>query len=311
LLQPEFSRALVERMYNVGQIFGRAFQLPMTKAAIAFPQFDESSRVNGSRMGGIQVYTEEEATNLQPSSLTSPNRSQKPSFTRNEITANKITGILFVTDELTQDSNALDVWAQNAFSQELTFKFEDLMVNGTGAGQPLGILSSGALITIAKQAGQAAGSIVSSNVIGMMQSLWPPSVRNAVWLYSQEVLPTLFELTTPVGTAGSWLNLFSFASGTDPVNRICGLPAIPSEYCNGAGQVGDLILADFSRYIVGMREMRTDLSIHVMFLSDQNAFRFTLRAGGQPIDARPVTPARNAASPPIQQSPFVALAVRT
>ena len=57
------------------------------------------------------------------------------------------------------------------------------------------------------------------------------------------------------------------------------------------GTPGDLILADFSRYVVAMRELlRTDYSIHVPFLSDESVYRFSMGAGRQPIDARPVTP---------------------
>ena len=67
--------------------------------------------------------------------------------------------------------------------------------------------------------------------------------------------------------------------------------ALMSEYCAAPGTVGDLILADFSRYVVAMREeLRSEVSIHVRFLENEQAFRFIMRVNGQTIDRSPVSP---------------------
>jgi HK97 family phage major capsid protein len=80
-----------------------------------------------------------------------------------------------------------------------------------------------------------------------------------------------------------------------------------SEYCPTPGTPGDIILCDFSRYIVAMREqLRADLSIHVKFLTDEQAFRFVMRVNGTPIDTRPLTPLYGTQA----TSSFVALAQR-
>jgi hypothetical protein len=63
-----------------------------------------------------------------------------------------------------------------------------------------------------------------------------------------------------------------------------------SQYCAPVSSQGDLIVCDFSRYVVAMREsLRTDVSIHVKFLTDEVALRFIMRVNGQPIDRTPVT----------------------
>ena len=299
LVDAEFSRDIVKRMYLTGQILRRCTQMPMTGSALKFPQFQEASRAGGSRLGGVQFFYESEAAALV---------AVKPAFQLSEMQAKKITGLINVTDELSQDSDALNSWASYAFAQESTFKLEGAIINGTGAGMPSGVLNSPALVTVAKSAGQSspATTIVNDNITGMRTALWAASRPNAVWLYNGDLLPQLGSLVTSVGTGGSTSSLWHWAEGGEDTDRLAGIPAYPSEYCQASGTIGDLILADFSRYIVGMREQRTDVSIHVNFISSQQVFRFVMRVDGQVIDQAPVTPDHGTTA----TSPMVALASR-
>jgi len=299
LVAPEFSREIVRRSYLVGDILGRCFEMPVQRQSIKCPQFNETSRAPGSRLGGIQVFVEPEAV-TPPSTL--------PDFQLTSLTPKKIIGLLKLTDELAMDSDALTSWATYAFSMELTFRLEDLIVNGTGAGQPLGVVNAPATVTVAKEAGQGSGTVINQNVTKMRSSLWAPSRKNAIWLYNTDLLPQLTGLTTIVGTAGSQSNSWQYNFSDDAGHDwLCGLPAFPSEYCQAAGTPGDVVLADFSRYVVAMRErLRGEVSVHVLFESGQQIFRFILRATGGPLDNAAVTPA-NGSTP---TSPFVALAAR-
>jgi len=299
LVAPEFSRDLVKRMYNVGDILSRCFQMPLTASnSIKFPQIAETSRVTGSRLGGVQAYAPNEADTITAS---------KPAFTLTELEAHKIIGLIYLTDELVADSGAMNAWAEYAFALEMAFKLENYIVNGTGSDQPLGILNSGALITVPKEGSQSSATVVSNNIDNMIRRLWAPSKKNAVWLYHQDLLPQFRQLSTVVGAAGSETGLLDFADALDPFDRIAGIPLIPSEYCQVPGTPGDLILADFSRYVVAMRQdVMADVSIHVKFLTDETAFRFVMRVNGQPLDAVPVTPHKGTNT----TSTFVALATR-
>ncbi len=299
LTPSSFSRQIVERMYFVGDIYGRCLEMPITGNGIRFPQFAESSRVNGSRLGGVQCVVEPEAATLLDT---------KPAFQLSELVPKKITGLLKLTDELAMDSDALTTWATYAFGMELTFTLENLIVNGTGAGQPLGIIKSPAVVTVAAEPGQGAGTVVEANVGKMRGSLWGPSRKNAIWLYNMDILPQLTSLTTIVGAAGSQSNSWQYNFSDDASHDwLCGIPAFPSEYCQAAGTPGDLILADFSRYCVAMRErLRGEVSIHVLFSSDQQVFRFVMRCNGQPLDSTSITPMNGSTV----TSPFVSLASR-
>src|SRR6185295_8078570 len=77
LVDPEFSRELVTRMYNTGMIYSRCLEMPCSTNGIKFPQIDETSRATGSRLGGVQVFTQNEGQALIAT---------KPKFKRNELT---------------------------------------------------------------------------------------------------------------------------------------------------------------------------------------------------------------------------------
>ena len=301
LVQPQFSRQIIQRMYNTGEIYRRCLESPTTSSSLMFPQFDEKARTALSRLGGVQVFNLPEA-----GSLTS--LSTHPSFQLTELKTDRIAGLLYVSDELADDSSALGTWAEYALSQEVLFTLENQIVTGTGAGQPLGMMNSPALITVAEEPGQAAASVVSQNVINMLSRLWAPSRKNAVWLYHQDLLPWLIQLKIVVGVAGAESSLWHFAEGDeDGIDRLGGIPAFPSEYCQVPGTPGDLILADFSRYVIAMREKeRLDVSIHLKFLTMERAFRFTMRVGGGTIDRTPILPLHGSST----TSPFICLAAR-
>src|SRR5271170_2311749 len=80
LVAPEFSRDLMQRVYLTGDIIKGCFRVPVNSSSYKFPQLDEGSRVDGSRLGGVQVYSEQEGANLLPTGLQSARASMKPTF---------------------------------------------------------------------------------------------------------------------------------------------------------------------------------------------------------------------------------------
>lgn len=292
---PEFSRRLVERVYTDDEVLSRVTRIPMKKKSLAYPMFDEQSRVDGSRFGGVRGYWENEADTATAS---------KPKFARGELNTKKLVILTYLTDELLEDSDALGVFVEAAFKKEAQFKMVDGIVNGDGAGKPNGILSSGAVITIAKDGGQTSGTLSTTNVTGMWGRLWPGSSRTAVWLISKTVETSLWTLSMTVGSAGS---LVFFYQPGSPYNTLMGRPVIAIEQCQNIGTSGDIILADLQRYFLGVREEgETAISMHVNFLTDEQAFRFVMRVDGHTIDHAPVTPFKGTGT----TSPFLCVAAR-
>ncbi len=69
-----------------------------------------------------------------------------------------------MTDELLEDAAAAEAIVKGLFAEEFAYKCDDAIAVGTGAGMPLGYLTTGtngnkALITVAKETGQAAKTV--------------------------------------------------------------------------------------------------------------------------------------------------------
>lgn len=300
LVQQDFAAGLLARMYETGQIVGRCAPITISSGAngVKINGMDETSRADGSRWGGVQVYWNNEAGQKTAS---------KPAFRQINMQLHKLTGLCYATDESLEDAAQLESIIMRVFPQEFDFKVEDGIVRGLGAGQPLGVLNSPALVTVAKEGGQAAATVLSQNVMKMWARLWAPSRRNAVWLINQDVEPQLYSMYVAVGVAG--IPVFMPAGGLSgaPYATLFGRPVIPVEYCSTVGTVGDIILADFNEYLLARKGgIQSASSIHFRFDYDETVFRFVLRIDGQPAWAAPLTPKNGTNT----LSPFVALATR-
>lgn len=295
LVQKDFVNDLLKRTYETGVLASKVKKIPLTTNAngIKINAIDENSRANGSRWGGIQTYWENEADEITGS---------KPKFRTMDLSLKKLTGLCYVTDELLQDATALENVIREGFAEEFGFKIDDVILSGTGAGQPLGILNSGSLVKVDKEQNQTA-KITVENLVKMWSRLWSRSRANAIWYINPEIEPLLYTLT--VGDRPVYIPAGGLSE--TPYATLFGRPVVPLEQCSAVGEVGDIILADFSQYLlIDKGGINAQSSIHVRFLYDENVFRFIYRVDGQPVWNKALQPYKGSAS----VSPFVALSKR-
>jgi HK97 family phage major capsid protein len=300
LVQKDLSSEILRRANTMGAVQSRVRRIPISAGSngLKINAINETSRADGSRWGGVQVYWTCEAAEKTKS---------KPEFRQMELDLKKLAGLFYSTDELLADASALQAIAMEAFSEELNFKIEDSIFNGTGAGQMLGIMASGALITVTAEVGQAAATIVYENVLNMWTRMHARSRPNAVWFVDQSCEPQLYTMSLAIGTGGSAVYLPAGGASAAPYATLFGRPVIPVEYCAALGTTGDICLFDLSQYLmIDKGGLETASSIHVRFIYDETVFRFVYRVDGQPIWNAPLTPKSGAAT----QSPFVVLATR-
>jgi len=300
LVQQDFSDLLLRGMTSTAILAPRCNHIPISANAngIVLPGVDETSRVNGSRWGGVSSAWISEAGEIETS---------KPKFRRVELNLKKLVGGCYATDELMMDSAALGTYVQQAFADELAFKVDDAIMNGSGAGQPLGILKSGCLVSVGAEAGQGAKTVLYENVQNMFSRMPARNRRNACWLINQDIEPQLYSMSLAVGTGGSAVFLPGGSVSGEPYATLFGRPVIPIEQAATLGTVGDIVLADLSQYLLADKGgVKTDVSIHVRFLFDEQVFRFVYRCDGCPSWASALTPANGSNT----LSPFVALATR-
>ena len=80
------------------------------------------------------------------------------------------------------------------------------------------------------------------------------------------------------------------------------------EQCQTLGTVGDIILADFSTFLLATKGgVQQAMSVHLRFDYDESVFRTLARAGGEPLWSSDLTPFNGTNT----VSPFVALETRS
>jgi HK97 family phage major capsid protein len=292
-LQDTFETGILAKKCRRQQISGASNSMKINGV-------DETSRVS-TRFGGIVGYWADEAEEKTKS---------KPKFRKIELNLHKLIGLCYATDELLADAVALESFIRAAFPSEFGFLVDDGIINGTGAGQPLGILNSGCLVSQAAETGQRAATIVAENVEKMWSRMFARSLPSSEWYINQMCYPQLFQMAHSIGTGGIPVFLPPGGISTAPYGALFGRPVTPIEQCAALGTVGDIIFADMNGYILGEKGgIQSDVSIHVRFIYDESVFRFVLRIDGQPVRASALTPYKGGST--ATQSHFIALATRS
>ena len=303
LVGQDLASELLKKTQETGILAPKCRKIPISARSnsIKLNTIDETSRANGSRWGGVQSYWVDEADTASDS---------KPKFGRMELSLNKLLAFCYATDEVLDDTVALQSIVMQAFPDEIAFKVDDAVVRGTGVGQPLGILNSGALITVAKTSSQTADTVTYNNVQDMYYRMYARSRANSVWYVNTEVEPQLNKMTIATGTySGATVYMPPTGVTGMPYATLFGRPVVPIEQCSALGDVGDIIFADLSQYlIIDKGGLKSAESIHVRFMYEEKVFRFSYRVDGQPMWQLPLTPFKGAATS--TTSPFITLASR-
>ncbi len=285
LVEPEFDATLLQRIYTTGQVASLVGKKKMNSETLRIPAVDEDSRVDGSRWGGILSYWIAEAQTYL---------NTKPKFRQIQLTANKLVALVYATEELLADTAMLESYIDEIVPQELAFQLDAAIINGTGAGQPLGIMNAPSTVVQAHVAGETGSAPPSSaDLLNMWSRLYAPYRSDAVWLINQTVEPGLIPLTIGSPSLGQILIYQAPGVAGNQTGRglLFGRPVIPIEQSAAVGVQGDVILWSPSGYLMAMRqELRADSSMHVAFLTGEMAFRFMLRADGQPWWKKPLQP---------------------
>jgi HK97 family phage major capsid protein len=299
LVQSDYAANIMTIMHESGDLISRVRRIPISANSNGFKMnaIDETNRSSG-RWGGVQGYWVSEGGSITSSNM---------KFRQTTMELNKVAAALYATEELLQDGVALEALANQAIPEELTWLTSDAIFGGDGAGKPSGFLNANATVSVPKETGQAAATLMFENIIKMWARMWAPSRRNAVWLINQDVETQLMSMEFPIGTGGVPVFLPPGGLSGSPYGTLLGRPIIPTEYNPTLGTKGDIALVDLSQYLlIEKGGIQSASSMHVQFLTDQMVYKFTYRVDGQPSWYAPLTPAKGSNT----LSPFVVLATR-
>lgn len=286
----QFADELWYAALEAGIVRPRATIVQMKTDVVRVPTLVESSRA-ASLFGGITFKWLDELGDKFTGEST-------PSLGQVGLVAKKGVASCIVSNELMADAQAFEAFFKTAFGQAAAFYEDDVYVNGSGVGRPLGVMASGALVTVTRAAN---GHIDGADFGAMAERLLPRSWDNAIWMTSPGGLKDIIQLTAAAANQMSVLNLADM--------KILGRPLVISEKCAALGTTGDIILADWKGYVIGDRDMYIDMSPHVpnYFEADKSLWKVVLRIDGQPVINSPLTPANGGST----VSHFVALSTNS
>ncbi|TMV07311.1 phage major capsid protein [Arenibacterium halophilum] len=289
-LPPQFRDNIWELMTEFDE-FGPLIDEEPTSSREVKLMHDETTPWGTS---GIKAYWRKEGSKMTPTELDDEGRN---------VPLHELYTLALASEELLEDAPRLNNRLSRKAAQAIAWKKNLAIVEGNGVGQPLGWMKSTALITVGKEAGQAADTISALNVIKMYSRLLMVPGDEPFWQANSDTLPQLMTMT--VGDKPIWMPPNGLANA--PGGFLLGKPVRLTEYAKTVGDLGDLQLISPKGYYAARRSsgVKFASSIHLYFDYNTMAFRWVFRYGGQPHLKKPVSPANGPT-----KSHFVALAER-
>lgn len=295
--------ALLPGMLQIGAeadpTAGRTQPVPMTAPMIEMlARVDKNHSTSVS--GGFVVTRKPETAEAQ---------SSRGKIAKVTLRASSLFGLAFATEEVLTDSPiSFTAIIATGFDEQFAFQMLNEKLRGNGGDEFLGVLNSPAKVSVAKENGQLADTILAENVINMRSRCWGYS--NAIWIANHDTLPQLIKLAVVVSDgagAGGLVLIYKASSQEDRPDMLLGRPIFYHEQASKLGDEGDLILCNWSQYLEGLYQpLQSAESVHVRFVNHERTFKFWLRNAGAPWWQSALTPHKSAQT----LSPIVTLADR-
>ncbi len=293
LVPPEYAREIFTLSLEEDNILPLTDNVQLGQSnTMAFPK-DESTPWGTD---GVRAYWQAEGA---------AGTGTKINVTGARLQLHKLLALAPVSDELLADTSALGSYLPDLMARSIRWKSNEAFFFGTGVGQPAGALNSGAVEVIAKESGQAAGTLLIDNIAKMIARLPPGSYGRAVWMLNNDVLPVLF--TLKLGDHAIYIPA-SEGAKVNPYGTLMGRPIMITQHAKSLSSEGDVMLADWKYYrtITKAGGMETATSMHLYFDADTTAFRTTFRVDGQSKLKSAITPANGSN----KLTPFIKLGAR-
>lgn len=245
---------------------------------------------------GVQARWRSEGSQMTPSKLAT-----NPST----VNLHELYAFVLATEEVLADAPRLNNRLTVQAARAIRYAAGEAIMWGNGVGRPLGFMVADCKVSVAKESGQAADTIVVANVAKVYSRLLGAGSR-AFWVANRDTVPQLIALTQ--GNNNLWIP--SSAGLRDaPQGTLMGMPMLFLEHAKTVGDFGDLVLVDPDGYYAVQKAgggIDFASSIHLYFDYAVAAFRWTFRLGGQPFLSAAVTPANGSNT----RSHFVGIAAR-
>ena len=296
LVPEEFRSMLLTMQLASSMIRQRAMVLPMGATTINIPAVREVDRSGRTRFGGVRAYWTQPGDEITRST---------PTFKRVTLTAKSLKLLTGIENELIADSAiTLGPLVADMFMEAADWEEERAFMEGTGAGEPLGVFNSTARVDVTETTdGTGETGISITDIANMESRLLPQSDATAIYYIHPSSRGELVMLTND--QVQTWQQ--NLASGK-PMT-LMGRTIVVSEFAGRTLQNRQLALIDWSKYIIGDRQafsfaMSTDSS----FGDDMTDLRGVCRVDGQPWLDAAIRPYNGNSDGSNDMSPFIVLA---
>lgn len=315
-LPPQFESQLYEVAVEGAIVEKRSKKQPLTARTCIIPALDQTntsfSAVAGQSnllAGLVASWTAEAATRKE----------SEPLFRNIVGTAWELSFYALASNNLLADNAVgLDALLTQLFGTAIGWYKEYAYFQGTGVGQPLGMLNSGCVIKVTGTGGANSSTLYYADLANMIGHVyWPTRNDKLCWVVHPTGIAKILQLNDNSAGSNSGRLLFQpynqgaqeaipESDGPQSIGRLLGYPCLVSEKVPALGSDGWLGLYDMSQYCTFERlDIEIAVSPHVEFLNNQMAWRILARCDGQPLLNKAITYADAGASS--TASPFVIL----
>jgi len=265
-------------------------------SAITIPAFDQdTAAAPDNRYGGVSVAKVAEGGAKPETSM---------AFREIKLEPHEFAGTLEATDKALRNWQAFSSWIENQFRLAMIGHEDREFLTGNGVGGPLGVLNAGATVKVNREV----ASKFSYTDLTNMAAKFMDGGTEPVWLISKSVMPELLRMRNEIGspeTGDGSLIWHPDARDSAGNHLLMGWPIIWHERAPLLGNLGDVGLYDFSRYLVkdGSGPF-VAASEHVKFTENKTVFKIFWNVDGQPWLTQPFTQEGG-----YEVSPFVVLDV--
>ncbi len=201
----------------------------------------------------------------------------EPTFDQITITAYEVAGYTEVSQRaLNRSEIALEAYLRSLFAATFEYEIDRVIFQGTGVGQPLGIVPAAGVRAVARQ---TAGTVTYKDYVDLKHAIYSHHRAGARYLEHDDV-----EQATENLLDGDGRPIFKASVMNGPFDTINGYPYDVSYNCSALGTAGDVIYGNPAWYTLTMEEeFGIARSEHYKFRNDMIAYRMYAVVGGRPM----------------------------
>jgi len=267
LVPPDFRPQLQMLPFDMPSIFDRVTLVPAPTGTITWPAL---AQTDANEFGGVAFEWLGEGA---------PKPETEPTFDQREIVTHELAGYTELSERLLSRSAVqLESLLSTLFRAGMVYTLDNVIYNGTGVGQPTGIIPS-AIRWVARG---NANQVTYADLVRLKHLVKAVHRAGAMFFLGDDVEESL---EMAVDTLGRPLFRESMANGA--YDRLAGVPYIVGYNLQPLGTRGDIIFGNPRHYVLGMEEEITlARSEHAQFRRNRIAYKIFAVVGGRPMQLR-------------------------